>query len=72
MRADDQPVSAPACRRELAKAASSGGPSACTARQRSATCPAGPASRQTCKPAVLVIMTWPYGLYGEKASAIAV
>ena len=63
-RAEAQRVSAPAWRRELANSAISGGPSACTAAQREGMSVASPASRQTCRLALLHIICAPPGPIG--------
>ena len=60
-RAEAQRVSAPAWCRELAKRATSGGPSACAAAQRDGMSGASPASRQTCMLALLHIICVPPG-----------
>ena len=71
MRADAQPVCRPASRDEFANAASRTGPSACRADSRAATRCGSPASRQTCRPAVLHIMVAPCGPARSKAACIA-
>ena len=70
-REDFQPVRRPCSRGELANAASSTGPNACTADQRRAMSAPSPGSTHTCTAAVELMALRPYGPNRSKTRSIA-